>query len=407
MVKLQSEKKVEDGGPLDWRRESCRKIAQGAKGKRENPGENPTSPSTIRRCRNPGVNPPGDRTQRSSWGWVIREMLQTLTEADKGTRETPMLPGSGKGEGVLNFTPYRRARSPPTKANQVQSPSRATPGFSHAGIMSGRANGRSQGKTRRPTASSGTISTCENAVTRLGIEPGSPWWEASVADRAATVAPTLYDEVARTGHREAWKIFISKPGGQTVENPVSVLATGWTVRGSRVDALFITWERLCCSKASVLLNQCLGYSRADLRTNLAPPSQVKEREREAERLAKHQPQVAGRRVCRHSLSPAVPSSSNCFLSRGEVARHWLSSQDLTAGIPARAPGLVEACTTTKHGCGYRVISALPPVYRGGHAHTTYSIWETATNHPDVLSEKCGVPPTSTIADIQRAVMSTP
>ncbi|KAJ8880059.1 hypothetical protein PR048_020682 [Dryococelus australis] len=35
-------------------------------------------------------------------------------------------------------------------------------------------------KTRRPTVSSGTIPSCENLVTRPGIEPGSPWWEASV-----------------------------------------------------------------------------------------------------------------------------------------------------------------------------------------------------------------------------------
>ncbi|KAJ8870876.1 hypothetical protein PR048_027177 [Dryococelus australis] len=35
-------------------------------------------------------------------------------------------------------------------------------------------------KTRRPASSSGTIPTCENPeVTRPGIEPGSPWWEAS------------------------------------------------------------------------------------------------------------------------------------------------------------------------------------------------------------------------------------
>ncbi|KAJ8868665.1 hypothetical protein PR048_030204 [Dryococelus australis] len=34
-------------------------------------------------------------------------------------------------------------------------------------------------KTRRPTASSGTIPICENPVTRSGIEPSSPWWEAS------------------------------------------------------------------------------------------------------------------------------------------------------------------------------------------------------------------------------------
>ncbi|KAJ8868999.1 hypothetical protein PR048_030545 [Dryococelus australis] len=32
---------------------------------------------------------------------------------------------------------------------------------------------------RRPTASSDTIPTCGNPVTRPGIEPGSPWWEAS------------------------------------------------------------------------------------------------------------------------------------------------------------------------------------------------------------------------------------
>ncbi|KAJ8893322.1 hypothetical protein PR048_005913 [Dryococelus australis] len=35
-------------------------------------------------------------------------------------------------------------------------------------------------KTRRLTTSSGTIPTCESPVTRSGIEPGSPWWRASV-----------------------------------------------------------------------------------------------------------------------------------------------------------------------------------------------------------------------------------
>ncbi|KAJ8874484.1 hypothetical protein PR048_025344 [Dryococelus australis] len=34
-------------------------------------------------------------------------------------------------------------------------------------------------KTHRSTASSGTIPTCGNPVTRPGIEPGPPWWEAS------------------------------------------------------------------------------------------------------------------------------------------------------------------------------------------------------------------------------------
>ncbi|KAJ8885249.1 hypothetical protein PR048_011446 [Dryococelus australis] len=35
-------------------------------------------------------------------------------------------------------------------------------------------------KAPRPTASSGTIPTCESPLTRPGIEPGSPWREASV-----------------------------------------------------------------------------------------------------------------------------------------------------------------------------------------------------------------------------------
>ncbi|KAJ8890648.1 hypothetical protein PR048_010157 [Dryococelus australis] len=34
-------------------------------------------------------------------------------------------------------------------------------------------------KTRRPTVLCGTIPTCENPVTRPGIEPGSPWWKAT------------------------------------------------------------------------------------------------------------------------------------------------------------------------------------------------------------------------------------
>ncbi|KAJ8879204.1 hypothetical protein PR048_019810 [Dryococelus australis] len=42
--------------------------------------------------------------------------------------------------------------------------------------MKGRGKREIPEKTRRPTASSGTITTCENP----GIEPGSPWWQPSV-----------------------------------------------------------------------------------------------------------------------------------------------------------------------------------------------------------------------------------
>ncbi|KAJ8882677.1 hypothetical protein PR048_014489 [Dryococelus australis] len=46
--------------------------------------------------------------------------------------------------------------------------------------MEQRCNERIPEKICQPAASSGTILTCENpGVTRQGIEPGSPWWEAS------------------------------------------------------------------------------------------------------------------------------------------------------------------------------------------------------------------------------------
>ncbi|KAJ8870597.1 hypothetical protein PR048_029620 [Dryococelus australis] len=46
-------------------------------------------------------------------------------------------------------------------------------------------------KTRRPAASSGTIPTCENPVTRPGIEPSSPWWEASVLTAQPPWSPKI------------------------------------------------------------------------------------------------------------------------------------------------------------------------------------------------------------------------
>ncbi|KAJ8877331.1 hypothetical protein PR048_021785 [Dryococelus australis] len=62
-------------------------------------------------------------------------------------------------------------------------------------------------KTHRLTSSSSTIPTCENpGVTRPGIEPGSPWWEASALTVPATTTPMtlcthlLYDQ-ALTGER--------------------------------------------------------------------------------------------------------------------------------------------------------------------------------------------------------------
>ncbi|KAJ8868295.1 hypothetical protein PR048_029811 [Dryococelus australis] len=47
-------------------------------------------------------------------------------------------------------------------------------------------------KTSRPTASFGTIPTCENTVTRPGIERGSSWWEAVVAKSPLSILATLH-----------------------------------------------------------------------------------------------------------------------------------------------------------------------------------------------------------------------
>ncbi|KAJ8894764.1 hypothetical protein PR048_000071 [Dryococelus australis] len=54
--------------------------------------------------------------------------------------------------------------------------------------FSGRGKRENPEKTHRPMASSGTIPTYENPVTRPGIEPGSPWWGGERANRAATAA---------------------------------------------------------------------------------------------------------------------------------------------------------------------------------------------------------------------------
>ncbi|KAJ8888034.1 hypothetical protein PR048_007519 [Dryococelus australis] len=51
--------------------------------------------------------------------------------------------------------------------------------FEAAPECNGGGKGEIPEKTRPPMASSGTSPPCENPMTRPGIEPGSPWWEAS------------------------------------------------------------------------------------------------------------------------------------------------------------------------------------------------------------------------------------
>ncbi|KAJ8875148.1 hypothetical protein PR048_023041 [Dryococelus australis] len=55
-------------------------------------------------------------------------------------------------------------------------------------------------KTRRPAASSDTIRTCDNpGVSRSGIEPGSPWWEASRL--------TLYQNLVKSARMREARFF--------------------------------------------------------------------------------------------------------------------------------------------------------------------------------------------------------
>ncbi|KAJ8866456.1 hypothetical protein PR048_032299 [Dryococelus australis] len=76
--------------------------------------------------------------------------------------------------------------------------------------MKGRGKRESPEKTRRPTASSGTIPTCGNPVVRPGVEPGSPWVGGGCADLSATAAPEIEECVAFAPaigsclHMEVW-----------------------------------------------------------------------------------------------------------------------------------------------------------------------------------------------------------
>ncbi|KAJ8895369.1 hypothetical protein PR048_000701 [Dryococelus australis] len=99
---------------------------------------------------------------------------------------------------------------PPPHTNEAQKITPEKPMLRVPPEWRGGGNGRSQRKTRRPTASSGTIPTCENPVTRPGIEPGSPWWEAS-----------------RLTAQRPWPLF--------AEQPASFLARRGAIEQSVVD----------------------------------------------------------------------------------------------------------------------------------------------------------------------------
>ncbi|KAJ8878415.1 hypothetical protein PR048_018993 [Dryococelus australis] len=116
------------------------------------------------------------------------DMVERGNEA--GVQMTPKV-GKGSGEdmlrdGIDTGTPLKDSSSrswDPMRVIEVNMEQRRNKG---AGEM-----GDSREKTRLPTASSGTIPTCENPVTRPGIEPDSPWWEASVLIAQPPAVPYL------------------------------------------------------------------------------------------------------------------------------------------------------------------------------------------------------------------------
>ncbi|KAJ8870808.1 hypothetical protein PR048_027107 [Dryococelus australis] len=93
--------------------------------------------------------------------------------------ETPAYKSAARSQGTTGFYSLQVCglgcgiplRQRPMRVIEVNVERRRNEGVGEAGYPE---------KTRRLTTSSISIPTCENPVTRPGIKPGSPWWEASV-----------------------------------------------------------------------------------------------------------------------------------------------------------------------------------------------------------------------------------
>ncbi|KAJ8898252.1 hypothetical protein PR048_003612 [Dryococelus australis] len=165
---------VENSGKL--------KLLTDGRGKREIPEEThrpAASSGTIPTCENPewtrqGLNPfrlglskvlSLPRTASNGAG-----LSGTEGDPDRGEEADPqaaVMQVGALSPGPLFAPPEGRCRTVAVSAV-----------WSSAG-MKGREKQDIPEKICRPTASSGTIPTCENPVTRPGIAPGSQWWEAS------------------------------------------------------------------------------------------------------------------------------------------------------------------------------------------------------------------------------------
>ncbi|KAJ8880231.1 hypothetical protein PR048_016697 [Dryococelus australis] len=127
---------------------------------------------------------------------------------------------------------------------------------------------------------------------------------------------------------------------------------------------------ICCAFRSkkLLASEKMQMSRAGLRTNMAPPSQVKERGRTTCKASTTGSWQAGRQSAgRHSLRPAMQLSSNCFPSRREKGLNIACCpppQDEPGSIPGRVTGFFKV-GRCRWSAGFLGAIPIPPPFHSG------------------------------------------
>ncbi|KAJ8894909.1 hypothetical protein PR048_000216 [Dryococelus australis] len=124
---------------------------------------------TIPACENPGATQPGIELSYAG--------DRACSARGRCSAAMPQLKHSCSDYScVVAASPYKTARRRVWVALSSEVLGTDDGEVSGAG-MTGPGKPEIPEKTHRPTAPSGTIPTCENPVTRQGLEPSSPWWE--------------------------------------------------------------------------------------------------------------------------------------------------------------------------------------------------------------------------------------
>ncbi|KAJ8877818.1 hypothetical protein PR048_022276 [Dryococelus australis] len=204
-------------------------------------------------------------------------------------------------------------------------------------------------KTRRSKALSGTIPTCENpGVTLLGIESGSRRWRTS----RLTARPPFNSRQGHSkifarrnrGRRCIWStdFFGNIPFPLPLHSGAAPYSSNFTLSPSSADKISMTteeWRRPCDVQPSGGESSGRCWPQRLLST-----------------YEKESNQTWPTPVAAEWRSSAS-TSNGCPLMHA-TGHTSFNPVTIAAGIPARDPGPVEACTGTKYGCRYRVISAL-------------------------------------------------